>query len=428
MWTWRSALIAPSLVTLLVGLRYISTVPLWVDELWVWASVNSGLGTSFGEPFQLPLYTMEWLLTGGGRCLSEACLRWPGLLAAAGAVWLVGLIATRIAGRRAGLAASILLMGIALVQRSTLEAHHYSVSAMLIALTLLLLQVSTERPLVRWTWVTYAVTMILAGTLQPVTLAAVGGHAVLVWLSRDRQVLRRWLITLGCLTPLVVTALILYLRSGSYGSADTHGQLVPSPENAAQLLIWPISTGVLNLPAVGAIAAILLMLALSTATGQRWLLAGVVPVVLVYLVSLGPRDFWFGRFLWPFVGFFIVAAAIAFRDFSRVRYAGLLGLVLLLCYPLFIAQIAPWSRGTDFRTAMALIDSLWQPGDAVHVGSPNEGAAVALYGTRDSYVTTDLFSSPDERIWSFSTDPTCPSPENWTVGPNQYVYRCPTSP
>jgi mannosyltransferase len=427
LWAGRSLQLLPSLVVLLVGVRYISIVPLWTDELWVWAAAKAGLGESHGEPFQLPLYTTIWALTGGGRCLTEACLRWPGLVSAAVTVWIVGLITARIAGRRAGLAASTILMGVALVHRSTLEAHHYALTAMFITLTLLLVQMANERPESRWPWPLYALALVAAGVLQPVALAASAGHAVLIVARRDRQVRRKWFITLAACSPLALIAGWLYLHSGGYGGAETHGQLVPNLENVSQALTWPVSGGVLVLPAAGAIAAILLMLALETSTGRRWLLAGAMPMLLVYAVSLGPRDFWFGRFLWPFIGFFIVAAAIAFRDAGRWRYLGIIGLILLLCYPLMIVSLAPWSRGTDFRTAMTIVDANWKPGDAFRVSNVNDQWGLEKYGTRSSYETVATSTSPTQSVWSFGLIPPCFSPESWSLGPQESLWRCPPS-
>jgi hypothetical protein len=318
-WLWRGLQVLPSLVVLLVGARYISAVPLWTDELYVWAAVRDGLGVDHGEPFLRTYYTIVWTLTGGGQCLSDACLRWPSLVAASINVLLVGLIARRIAGPRAGIAASFLLMGIALVHSSTLEARHYATAAMLITLTLYLLQLLSSRPALRWPWPVYAGVMIVAGVLQPVSLAAFAGHGVLVMGQRNHVLRRRWLITLAALSPLAVAAALLYLRAGGYDGVESHGNLVPNFENISQAIIWPVSGGFLVLPAIGAIAGILLMLGLDSPIGRRWLLAGAASVLLVYLVSLGPRAFWFGRFLWPLIGFFIVAAAVAFVRFGRWR-------------------------------------------------------------------------------------------------------------
>lgn len=424
-WFWRIAQITPSFVVLVVGLRYISIVPLWTDELWVWSAVRGGLGTDHGEPFQLPLYTVIWALTGGGRCLSEGCLRWPGLAAATITVLLVGLIAGRVAGRRAGVAASLLLMGITLVNRSTLEAHHYALSAMLITGTLYLLQIIIDRPHLRWPWPVYAAVLVAAGVLQPVTLAALAGHGILALGQRNAVIRRRWLITIAGCTPLVIAAGLLYLRSGGYGGPDSHGKLIPSLENVSQAVIWPVSGGVLILPAIGAIAGIVLMLALDTPMGRRWLLGGSASLALIYLVSLGPRDFWFGRFLWPLIGFFIVAAAVAFRDYGRWRYVGTIGLVLVLCYPLFVSAIAPWSRGTDFRTAMAIVDANRKAGDAFRVVNVNDQWGLEKYGTADSYTTVATATSPEYAVWSFGLLPPCAEPSSWSLGPEVTLWRCP---
>jgi hypothetical protein len=269
--------------------------------------------------------------------------------------------------------------------------------------------------------------MIVAGVLQPVSLAAFAGHGVLVLGQRNHVLRRRWLITLAALSPLAVAAALLYLRAGGYGGVESHGNLVPNLENISQAIIWPVSGGFLVLPAIGAIAGILLMLGIDTPTGRRWLLAGAASVALVYVVSLGPRAFWFGRFLWPLIGFFIVAAAVAFIRFGRWRSVGTVGLVLALCYPLFVASLTPWSRGTDFRTAMSIVDANWRPGDAFLIRNVNDQWGVERYGTAATYETVDTSTSPDYAVWSFGLIPPCFEPETWSIGPEVSLWRCPAT-
>ena len=425
LWAWRIAQVLPSLVVLVVGLRYISIVPLWTDELYGWAAVREGLGVDHGEPFLLPFYTAIWALTGGGQCLSEACLRWPGLAAASITVLLIGLTTGRIGGRPAGVAGSFLIMGVVIVHRSTLELRHYAISAMLIAGTLYVLQIVSGRPSLRWPWPSYAVLLVVAGVIQPVSLAALAGHGVLVFGTRNPLLRRRWLITLACCSPLGLAAGIIYLRSGDYGGAESYGELIPSLENLSQAVTWPVSGGTLTLPAIGAIAGILLMLALDTSVGRRWLLAGVASMALIYMVSLGSRDFWFGRFLWPLIGFFAVAAALAFRNYSRWRTMGVVALVLALCYPVFLASIAPWSRGTDFRTGMAIVDANWQQGDVFRVINVTDQWGMERYGAAGPYPTVETATSPDHAVWSFGLLPPCAEPESWKISPEISLWRCP---
>ena len=238
---------------------------------------------------------------------------------------------------------------------------------------------------------------------------------------------RRLVVTLTSCLPIFILTLWLFINAGGYGNSVDYGRLTPDLGNISQLIVWPISGGVTTLPSVGAVAAILLILALDSREGRQYLVSGTIPLLVIYLVSLGQRDFWFGRFFWLFVPFFVVAAAIWFRSASNLRLTGTLLLILALCIPPFQESVAPWSRGYDYRQGMQILDSHFKSGDSILVSNVIDEWAIERYGGRSTYPLVRSDTDEVAGLWSFQDHPSCLSPQKWEVSPTADVWRCPSS-
>src|SRR6185503_17177742 len=106
---------------------------------------------------------------------SDAALRLPSVLAAAGAVGVVGRLGTRLLTPLAGLLAGLLLAVVPAMSRYAQEARPYTMAMLAVALSALALLRATEKPSA-WRFVAYGAAVALVGVMHLVALSIVLAH------------------------------------------------------------------------------------------------------------------------------------------------------------------------------------------------------------------------------------------------------------
>ena len=421
--SWYAAV--PALLAVVIGMRGISSVGLWVDEFYTLNAVKGGFGSDLGELPYLPYYTVVWLMSGGGQCLTETCLRYPSVLAMSGAVLLAAVTARRLSTPRAGFAAGILVLLAPGVQRYAQDARPYALGTLLVTLATYALVLAVQSGRV-WPWALYAASIIGVGLVLPVGLAVLPAHAVLMW-GRPiwRPEVRRWIWSLVACVPVfalgawaVVQFAFLKERVGDI--------MVIHPQNALEGAIWITSGGASTAALAGAFGMAVVILALCSRIGALWLLSVAVGVLTIWLVSVGPMLWWQGRSLIPLVGLVAVGAGVTLGEASLRRYIAALAVIAIAVAPFYTWNRLPWSRGYDYRAAAEVISRDWQSGDRIDTGDLVLPWVVQwsleYYGT--DAVRFQQEPSPQGRAWVFDGNVDCNAVETWDLGIGNTLRLC----
>lgn len=336
--------------------------------------------------------------------LSPEGLRLVSILPDAATAAVAGLLAWRLGGARAGLAAAWLVACSATLIELSLEARAYSLLGLLGVLAILLALTALRDG--RWRWFT-ALGLVEALALYThnvaaIMLAALNGFALVLWLGGQVRpgMERRWLAVQGG----VALAWLFWLPTVLFQLGDTLGRFwIPVPtltalRYAVQKVVglpwidWPQPWADAAFIGLGAAGAALLV--------RRRHLGRWVALGLVAVLALVPAATWIisqwrplmnGRVLLWLVPVFIVLVAVAL---GRMRWAGLALAALLGAAQL---HAVPFWRTTAaaerWPEVAALLNARMQPGDAILV-VPMEAelmlrhhgwnaAGYELYGTRD---------------------------------------------
>jgi mannosyltransferase len=302
-WCW------PPLTVACLGLYQVRRPELWRDELASWnfatRSVPGLMATAqHTDAAQVPYYLVLhfWIAAFGSSVL---VMRGLSVLAMAGAAAFTALAARDLAGRRAGVAAGLVLAVVPSVSRFAQEVRFYALGMLVAALATWLLVRALARP--SWArWAGYGVTVAALGYLNTVGLALLAGHAAWVILdwrrTRDARVFR--------FAPATVAAVALCVPVMLLGSREAAGQLgwVPAPSLDPAVLGQFAANLFYSVPVA---VALLLLAALAWRPGQRDVISSVtaaaaVPLVAVWVVSLGKVSYFFPRY----VLFTLIALAI----------------------------------------------------------------------------------------------------------------------
>jgi uncharacterized membrane protein len=336
--------------------------------------------------------------------LSPEGLRLVSILPDAATAAVAGLLAWRLGGALAGLAAAWLVATSATLIELSLEARAYSLLGLLGLLAILLALTALRDG--RWRWFA-ALGLVEALALYThnvaaIMLGALNGFALILWLGGQVRpgTVQRWLLVQGS----VVLAWLYWLPTVLFQARETLGRFwIPVPtlttlRYAVQKVVglpwiaWPQPWADAAFIALGAAGAALLVL-----RGRlgRWAALGLVAVLAAvpaatWIISQW-RPLMNGRVLLWLVPVFIVLVAVAL---GRMRWAGLalaalLGVAQLHALP-FWRPIAAAERWPDVA---ALLRTRMQPGDAILV-VPMEAelmlrhhgwnaAGYELYGIRD---------------------------------------------
>lgn len=323
-WLW------PALLAVVLGVYRIGRPELWRDELATWDAATRTTGGLFWLLRHIDASSgAYYLLMHGWTSIfgdSAFALRFPSVLAMAGAAALTALIAKRMFGDRAGLSAGIVFALLPVVSRYAQEARSYAFMIFAVALATLLLLRALDRP--GWLrWGAYALGVALAGAFNLVALTFLTGHLVVVavswWQRRERGALIGFplaaLAGLALVTPLALVGLRQVGNQFKLAVPDL--QTVPAT--------WPLLF--FSAMVAGAVTvAAPLALGVSRRQAICGLAMAILPIVAVWVVSQSGTSFWWARYLtFTLPAWAVVAGAgiAALRPAATV--AGLVVLALL---------------------------------------------------------------------------------------------------
>lgn len=290
-WLW------PSLFMAAMGLWRVRLPEMWQDEL---VTVNVAT-RSTRQIFSLLqhvdavhgayyLFMHGWIRAFGQSPLS---IRSPSILAMTGATACVALLGQRLFGQAAGLAGGFTFAVIPAVTRFAQEARSYAFVVLAVSLATLLLLLAIERSTVR-TWAGYAACVAAIGYLNTVALSVLLGHLVGLLVLVERRRLRSVVLKFGlaAVAGALLASRVIYLgtqqatRQINWINQESHSLWTVWPRTfASDWLAWAV--------------VVLLVFAL---IGYRQRVVfpaavAVVPVLVIWLVSLGKLNYFFPKYL-----------------------------------------------------------------------------------------------------------------------------------
>ncbi|MER7754794.1 glycosyltransferase family 39 protein [Kitasatospora sp. NPDC097643] len=407
-WLW------PAVVMLGVGGYRLGTPEPWRDEIATWTVATRSLGDLLRLLQHIDASNgAYYLLMHGWTAVfgdSVIALRFPSVLAMAGAAAFVALAAERLfGGRVAAVSAGLLFTVVPPVSRYAQEARSYALVTCAIAAATWLLLRALDNP--GWRrWAPYCLAMAAAGAGHLISFSTVAGQAALVlvhlWRTRaavDRRLLWQYPLAVAVAALPVVPVMLL-------GSRQSDRQLgwIATPSFRGLVRFGEHLFGSDHVY----YAFVLLALPALALPGRRWqawqaLLLAELPVVGVWLMSRGSTSYFLDRYLlftvpaWAVLaggGVGAVYAAVAARTGTgravfptpgpaRVT-AGVLALALLAVPAVAALPDQPQVRyvgshnGSQepFRAAAELITAGFRPGDGMAAPLGNQSWAMVWPG------------------------------------------------
>ncbi|HJP80041.1 MAG TPA: glycosyltransferase family 39 protein [Pseudonocardiaceae bacterium] len=363
----RALSLIPPVVTLIVGLIGIDSASFWRDEAATLDAEARPIPALFRMLTQVDAvhgayYLLMWPVVhvfGGG----EFAVRFPSVLAMAGAAYGVGVLGARLHSRTAGLLAGLVFAVLPQVSRYGDEARSYAfVVAVAVLATYFLVRALAE-PGRRW-WVGYGGSVAALGLLNLFALLVLFGHAVFV-LYQDRPKVRAWLVAsvFACVPslPVIVFAIRQQDQLSWVGRPDANA--------AGDLATWLVG----SVLSVG-VASVLIGLFIGKRKcehGLAWLAVPwlVLPPILLILGS-ELKPVYVQRYLafcLPALAL-LVGAGLATVTMAP-RVIGLL-LIAVLGVPTQNAIRQVGGHGDDIREAATIVAQQAQPGDGVLFNCP----------------------------------------------------------
>ncbi|GIF25927.1 hypothetical protein Ate02nite_86570 [Paractinoplanes tereljensis] len=367
-----------------------------VSQIWLLAHHIDGVFL----PYYLFMHL--WTTVVGDSVLD---LRFPSIVAMAGAVALAGELGRRLSGPAVGLVTGLLLCLLPNLSRYAAEARPYAFACFFATLALLLLYRVLDAPS-RLRWAVYGGAVLGLGLSHVVALTTLVAHLVIL-LMRTRRAVLPWILT-------VAVALVPLLPLLWWGTHQRQAQLhwMP-PLTGATIYQFPA-----ELTGTAPTAWLLLGLALLAAiTADRrsveLTVAGFGPPLVVLALAAAGTSFWVNRYLLfalmpiaMLAATTLVRAATAPRWQTRgVRLLAAFCLVGLVAVPGEIEVRGPTVKnGSNYRKLAALIRSGQQPGDVlVYQAGRTMRAGVEYYLRNDTGRPRDaLVSASAAAIGSLS--------------------------
>lgn len=428
--TWlreHAYVITPVALTFVLGVWGIGTPGLWYDERVTAETTIYGPFVFPWEATHIPYYILTWIWTGGGQLTSDAWLRASSVVATVVAVSATSIAAKTLAGRRAGLAAGIMLILLPGVQRYSQEARLYALTLALVALATLALVSGLQRSRAGWRW--YALSLLAIGFVTPFALTVIFAHAVLVLgPPSNRRSVKKWSVCVALLIVPLATQLAIALRMDHFHS------WVPEPTFIG-LLSSPLWVGALPAPgdvtsmfSVAVLAA--WILALLTSRGRWWAAGTAVGVISLWLVSLTFMNFWLVRSTLGLSVILVIGASIALARWRSWQLVILFVAIFLLNFSQYQGFREPGGRAEDVKAAVAIIEAEGRTGDTINTKSRQWlEFGVRRYSADPGRYRFD--DSSEGRAWVFSGDARaieCPVIREWEIPGDGRVTLCGSLP
>ncbi|MEP9417450.1 glycosyltransferase family 39 protein [Gordonia sp. VNQ95] len=372
---------------------------LWYDEAATISSVNRTVPQIFhlvdtidGVHAAYYLFMRAWTLVFG---FSEFSVRLPSALAVGVAAGLVVVLGRIVWDNAFGVLCALALLTVPRVMWAGSEARGYAGAMALTVAAMLLLLIALDRG--RWWWIAYSVTGIAMVVWFFLSITVIPAQIVMI------LVLRRRIPRAAVFAMVAVVVAVTPFAWWVFGQRRQIDWLPPMTLDRLETLIlfeipdgsWPYLIGVSVVVVAGVAVAAFRSAAqpwpILIAAASWWLIPTGVIVIYSWLAS----PTYTPRYLIFAVPGFAIVVAWAVRAMTgdrRVWQAVLVGLLIALMVPSYLAQRGPYGRTgeTDFSQVAEYVQTHAHPGDCVAFGpspgwSPVSMRAV-LRGKPDSFV------------------------------------------
>lgn len=330
-------------------------------------------------------YAFYYLLLHGISDVSqsEAALRSLSALAGVGFTIATALLAQRLAGARAAVAAAIIATCSPLAFGAAREARPYSLFMLLATLLSWAFLRAAESP-VRRRWIVFVATAVLACYVHLFAIFVVAAHALWAFLVRRALYRRGFGLALAAIVAALVPLLLLIRGNGNVnawiprpGIADLArlGVSFAGSEKALALIVLVLC-----------FAAVLGLLRLrrhqSPTIAEPWLFLAFwlfTPIVVVFAASL-VRPIFIDRYLDGAYPAYVLLVALALARLPLAASAAAIALIVaLMVKPI---ELAYHPSNEDWRSATAFVLAAARPGDAVVVYPSYERRGYEYYVRR----------------------------------------------
>ncbi|MFJ2441255.1 glycosyltransferase family 39 protein [Streptomyces sp. NPDC087658] len=326
-----------------------------------------------------------------------ATLRWPSVVAVAGAACAVTLLGRDLAGARAGLVAGLVFPLLPAVQQYAQEGRSYALVTCLVSWSTWLLVRATRTP-GRVAWALYTCALVAGCWMHELALLVLPAHALMIGAMRvGRHVLRSWAIAATCTvaasTPLVVVSMGQAAQV-SWISAVSWADIAP----------WACAA------AFGTLGCLVLRRTVAAPAWKSALALLLAPTATLLVLSL-LRNLYVDRYVLYAQAGLALLVGIAVDRGSRRRFGYWVcaaGVAAFGTYALAVVAPAlrmPDSRSDDVRAMSALLGQIRTRADGF-VFLPSSRRAWVLYDNPEKPYFTDLTlrQSPRESHTLYGTE------------------------
>ena len=427
------AWVVPGVLALVLGLAGLGAPMLWRDELATWSAATRTPSQLWGMlhntdavlgPYYFGMHL--WMAVFGQ---SASAMRLPSVLAMTAATIVVAVTGRRLGGTTAGLLGGLIFAIIPSVSRYAQEARPYAFATLFAALATLLLLRAMERP--SWLrWGLYAVAVGAAGAANLVALSLLAGHIVIVGVAclrtgrigegtegrvlgggRPEPIDGQPLALAGwfCLSAAVGVILDapLVIEGHSQSLSQIGHQPIPRAGDLIGLSggLWP------ELFSSTPVAAVVILLALASVVcavdaRRRVAAAGILacailPIVAVWVISIGPDSYWTFRYMlftipaWALAaGFGVAAIAGRLSALRPARVSSRLGFAVVATALVAVTVAAGAHDQREIRQYEA--HNAWAFPEMMSNGEPvNYPAAAAVVAANERPGDAIIYQSSD---------------------------------
>jgi mannosyltransferase len=360
---------------LVVGAFGITRPGLWGDEFATWGSVALPWSRAVDlldhyDAVMAPYYAFlhGWTRVFG---LSDLSLRFPSLLAMAGAASLVGATGARLSGPRVGLIGGVVFALLPGVSRYAQEARVYALAVFAATLATYLLVRAVREP-VWWRLAWYGAGVALLGLTHGVALLLLLAHGAVV-LGWHRRLLSAWLGATGA----GILAALPVLWAG-FGQRDQIAWIA-----RVHFEVWLYLE--IGLGLAWALIALLALAGRPLRPPAAWyLLWAVAPLAGMALTSL-VMPLWVPRYLMFMLPAWALLAAAGLARLRPVWMIVGVALIAVLGSWMHVYVRSPSGHeGADTQALARIINDGYQAGDAVAFGADDGRAGCCTWVPRDT--------------------------------------------